>query len=89
MSECSGKHRKMYVDYLKGKSKPTFLINGPVHSSDECKFLVEFGSNYEKSGPTNDRGSDPANRSSLTVSNIMIILLTVKLINPNAIEPKG
>ena len=40
-----------------GKSK-TCLIHGPRHSSDECKALGDFGSNYSKKRPTKDRRHD-------------------------------
>ena len=31
MSESASKCRRIYLDYLKGKSKPTCLIHGPGH----------------------------------------------------------
>ena len=51
-SESSGKRRKRHVDHLRDRSKHTFLIHGPGHSSDECKVLVDFGSKYCKNRPT-------------------------------------
>ena len=63
MIESSVKHRKRYVEYQKGKFKPTGLISGPGHSSDECKILVDFGSKYDKSRPAKDRRHNPANRN--------------------------
>ena len=62
MSESTGKHRKRYVDYPKGNSKPTCLINGPGHSSDKCKLLGYFGSQYAKSRPTKYRENNPIKR---------------------------
>ena len=61
MIERNGEHRKRYVDHPKDIPKPTCLIHGPRHSSDECKVLGDFGSKYAKSRPTNDRRQDPAN----------------------------
>ena len=60
ISESVVKHRKMYVDYLKDKSRQTCIIYHPDHSSDECKFLGDFGSKYSKSRSTKERGHDPA-----------------------------
>ena len=54
-SESASKHRKIYVDYPKGKFKPTCLINGPGNSSDECKVLGYYGSKYVKSRANKDR----------------------------------
>ena len=34
-SESYVKHRNIYVDHPKYRSKPTFIIHGPRHSSDE------------------------------------------------------
>ena len=59
MSERSSKRRKRHVDHPKDRSKPTCLFHIPVHSSDECKVLVEFGSKYDKIGNTKDRGNEP------------------------------
>ena len=53
--------RKRYVDHPKGRSKPSYLINGPEHSLDQCKVTGKFGSNYTKSRHTTDRGYDPPN----------------------------
>ena len=58
MSYRAGKRRNIYVDQLKGKSKPTCLINEPGYSSYECKVLRDFGSNYAKSRPTKDHWDD-------------------------------
>ena len=62
MSESAGKRRKIYVDYPKGKYKPTCLIHGPRNSSDECKVLGDCGSKYVKSRPTKDRRQNTAPR---------------------------
>ena len=62
MSEISDKHRKRYVEYTMGKSK-TCLIHGPGHSSDKCKVLWDFGSNYAKKIPTKDRGHNTLPRN--------------------------
>ena len=50
-SKSAGKIRKRYVDHPKDRSKLTFLIHGPGHSSDECKVLGYFGSKYYKIRP--------------------------------------
>ena len=57
MSESYDKHRKIYVDYLKGESK-TCPINGPGYSLDECKVLGDFGYNYDEIRPTKYHGYD-------------------------------
>ena len=62
MSERSGKHRKIYIDYPEGNSKPTCLIHGPGHSSDGCKIMGDFFSKYAKTRPTKDRGQDTVPR---------------------------
>ena len=56
MSESYDKHRNIYVDYLKGKYKPTCLIHGPGNSSDKYKVLGDFGSKYAKIRHTDNRG---------------------------------
>ena len=56
MSESSDNRRKRYVDYSKGKSKPTCIILGPGHSSDKYKVLGDFVSNYANIRHTNNRG---------------------------------
>ena len=66
MSESAEKRRKIYVDYPKGKSKPTCLIHGPGHSSDKYKVLGDFGSKYSKIRHTNNRGQNPENRNKYT-----------------------
>ena len=55
MSEITGNHRKVYVDYPKGDSKPTCLIYVPMYSSYRYKALGDFGSKHAKSRPTKDR----------------------------------
>ena len=59
MSESAENCRKSYVDHLKDRSKLISPIHGPGHSSDECKVLGEFVSDYSKSMPTKDHGQDP------------------------------
>ena len=61
MGESAGKSRKRYVDCLLGESK-TFLIHGPVHSSDECKVLGDFGDKCAKVKPTKDHMNNPVLR---------------------------
>ena len=63
MSEISGKNRKRYVDHPKDRSKPTCLIHGPRHSSDERKVLGDLGSKYAKISPTKDPMHGTANRN--------------------------
>ena len=63
MSDRAGKCRKRYVDYPQGKSKHKYLIHGPGNSSHECKVLGDFGSKYDKSGPTKNRGNYPVPRN--------------------------
>ena len=65
MLERDGKCREIYVDHPKDRSKPTYLIRGPGHSSYECKVLGDFGSNYAKIRPTKDRGHNLSNRNKL------------------------
>ena len=62
MSESTGKLRKIYVDYLKGKYKPTCLINISRHSLYECNVLGDFGPMCVKSRPTKHRRHDPVSR---------------------------
>ena len=57
--QSSGKHRKRYIDHTNDRPKLTCFIHGPGHSSDECKFLVEFGSKYSKIRYTKDCGNEP------------------------------
>ena len=52
ISESYGKCRKGYVDHMKDISKLNCLIHEPVHSSDECKVLGYFGSEYSRRRPT-------------------------------------
>ena len=56
MIESAGKHSKIYVEYTKGKYKPTCIIHGPGHSLYECKVLGDFCSKYDKIRPTDDPG---------------------------------
>ena len=65
MSEIYGKHRKRYLDYPNGKSKPTYIIHGPSSSRDEYKILGYFGSVKIKMSPTKDRGHDTVLRNKL------------------------
>ena len=51
MSESTDKSRKIYADHKNYISKPTCLIHGPGHSSDECKVLVYVGSKYAEAVP--------------------------------------
>ena len=66
MSESADKRRKIYVDYPKGKYKPTCLIHGPGHSSDKYKVLGDFGSKYAKIRHANNRGHNNKNRNKYT-----------------------
>ena len=63
MNKSYGNHRKIYVDYPKGNSKPTCLTHGPGHSSDECKVLGDFGFKYIKFRPTKYCRHDTVNRN--------------------------
>ena len=54
---------KIHADHPKDRPKPTCLIHGPGHSSDECKVLRDFGSRYAKSRPTKYNGHNLANRN--------------------------
>ena len=60
ISKSVGKRRKNYVDHLKDRSKHTCLIHIPVHSSDECMILGDYGSKYSKRRPTKDCRYDPS-----------------------------
>ena len=66
MIESSDNRRKRYVDYSKGKSKPTCLILGPGNSSDKYKVLGDFGSKYAKTRHTNNRGHNHKNINEYT-----------------------
>ena len=61
MGERDGKRKKRYVDRPTGQSK-TCLIHGPVHSSDKCKILGDFGAKYTKGKPTKGHGNHPIPR---------------------------
>ena len=63
MDGSAGKRCKQHVDFSKSKSK-TCMIFGTRHSSEECKVLGGFGTNYSAAQPTNDRGSNPAPKKS-------------------------
>ena len=65
MSKSAGKRRKRYVDRMRGQSQLTCIIHGPVHSSDECKVLGEFGSKYAKFSHTKDYSKAPEFKKSL------------------------
>ena len=54
--------KDMQTLYPKGDSK-TYPIHVPGGSSDECKFLGDFGNNYAKKRPTKDRGNDTVPRN--------------------------
>ena len=62
-SDSVRKRRERYVDHTKYTSKPTCLINGPGHSSDECRFFREFSSNYSKIRPIKDHNQDPETKT--------------------------
>ena len=53
MVESSGKRRKRYVDFLLGESKSCF-IHVPMYSSDKCKVMGNFDSNFVKVDHTKD-----------------------------------
>ena len=83
ISESADKRRKCYVDYPKGKYKPTCLIHGPGHSSDKYKVLGDFGSNYAKIRHTNNRGHKPENRNKYTrqqYNNAIVIIAVNEII---------
>ena len=63
MRESARKRRNIYVEHTKDRSKPICIIHSPVHSSDECKVLGNFGFKYAKRRPTKDHGEDLANRN--------------------------
>ena len=58
MSESDENNRKRYIDNPKDKSKHSCIINGPSHSSDECKVLGVFGSKYSRIRSIKDLGHD-------------------------------
>ena len=45
----SGNLNQRYIDHPRYRSKLTYLVHGNVHSSEECKFLNEFGTRYSAS----------------------------------------
>ena len=59
MNESAGKSRKRHVDHPKDRYILIYLIHGTGHSSDECKVLRDFGSNFSKIRTNKDRGKDP------------------------------
>ena len=63
MSERPGKRRRRSVYHPQGRSKPTCIIHGTMHSSDECKVMGDFGSNDDKRSPAKNRGDDPKTRN--------------------------
>ena len=46
ISSCTGKHQKIYVDCTSYRSKLTCMFHDTEHSSDQCKFLNDFGAMY-------------------------------------------
>ena len=68
MSESADNRRKIYVYYPKGKYKPTCLIHGPGHSSDECKVLGGLGSKYSKIRLTKDHGQEPETNKKFNIN---------------------
>ena len=67
MSEISGKCRKRYVDYPKGKSKPTCLTHGPGYLSYESKVLVDFSYKHAKIRSTKDRRNYPVDKKTFNL----------------------
>ena len=61
MSDSTRKRRKRYVYHPNDRTKHTYLIHFPGHSSDECKVFGDFGSKHAKIRPTKDQGRDPTN----------------------------
>ena len=67
MYESSDKRIKRYVHCLTSELK-TCIIHVPEHSSDECKILVNFGTEYAKGNLTKDHGNHPVPKKILTGS---------------------
>ena len=59
--QSAGKRRKIHVDSPTGKSK-ICLIHGPGHSSEECKVLGYFRTNYANSRHNKYHRSSPVIR---------------------------
>ena len=68
ISDITGKHRKIYVDNPRDRSKLTSLIHGPGHSSYKCKVLGDFGTKYAKFRLTKDHRKDPATRKKFGIN---------------------
>ena len=60
----AGKHKKLHVDSLSGKSK-TCLIHVPRHYSEEFRVLGYFETKFANSIPTKNRGSNPVPRGEI------------------------
>ena len=43
----SGNLNQRYIDHLIDRSKLTYLMHGNFHSSEQCKFLNDFGTRYD------------------------------------------
>ena len=55
----SGNLNQRYVDHSIDKSKLTCLIYGKFHSSEQCKFLNDFGARYDARRTFKERRQDP------------------------------
>ena len=62
MSGSSGKCIKSYVYHPKDRTKITCLIHGSENTSDECKFLGDFGTKYSKNRPNKYCRHEPTNK---------------------------
>ena len=58
MGKRADQCKKIYVDPLRDRLKPTFLIHGPVHSLEKFKIINEFGTKYSVVGPFKEHRQD-------------------------------
>ena len=58
MVNRSGNLNQRYVDHSIDKSKLTCLIHGNFHSSEQCKFINDFGTKYAAGSPFKEPSQD-------------------------------
>ena len=77
-TESVEKRVKRYVDDSKDRSKTTFLVHGPGHSSYECMVLGYVGFKYNKSRRTKDHGQEPTKMISFFEIKITVLLFSMQ-----------
>ena len=48
MGKCTGKRKHIYIDHMRDQLNPTCKIHSLGHSSNKCKVLKYFGTEYAK-----------------------------------------